>query len=304
MSKDYLLPHQVELLNQVRKAREEIAIGGESRGILLIGGSGAGKTYGFKLIKAEMREGVRGVQRIVPFCDVSAPIKSDASSIARQLLDTLGKHLPMTARLKPNELEAQLYGALDACEVDVVGIQEFHNALLSKSKELRGHLNRLIKNMWNAERSRKRVIVISGTEEIRAVFSSSSDEELRSRFSCRIYTISLWFDSPDGVRHFRGVATHMAARVGLLDRIDLDDNIVLARLLFACEGHLRLLDSLYTRVVLLARGSGQASTGDLLAQAFDEVLAKQPGASNPFRWTEEKLRLEMRGAQQKGEPRT
>jgi hypothetical protein len=302
MSKMYLLPHQMDLLNQVRKAREEIAIGGESRGILFMGGSGGGKSYAFKLLKQEMREGARGVQRIVPFCDVSAPIKSDAASIARDILHTLGKPLTMTARLKPNELEAQLYGALDACEVDVLGIQEFHNALLSTSKELRGHLNRLIKNMWNAERSRKRVIIISGTDEIRTVFGRS-DEELRSRFSCRIYTISLWFDSPDGVRHFRGVATSMAARVGLLDRIDLNDNIVLARLLFSCEGHLRLLDSLFTRVVLLARGSGQVSTNDLLAHAFDEVLAKQPGASNPFHWTEEKLRLEMRGAQ-KGGPQT
>jgi Bacterial TniB protein len=301
MSKQYLLPNQIDLLNQVRKAREEIAIGGESRGIVFMGASGVGKSYAFKLLKQEMPEGVRGVQRIVPFCDVSAPIKSDATSIARYFLHTLGKPLPMTARLKPNELEAQLYGALDACEVEVVGIQEFHNALLSTSKELRGHLNRLMKNVWNAERSRKRVIIISGTEEIRKVFSS--DDELRSRFSCRIPTISLWFDSPDGVRHFRGVATSMAARVGLLDRIGLDDNIVVARLLFACEGHLRLLDSLFTRVVLLARSSGQASNSELLAQAFDEVLAKQPGASNPFRWTEEKLRLEIRGAQ-KGGPQT
>ena len=293
----------MDLLDQVRKAREEIAIGGESRGILFIGESGEGKSFTLELLEEENPERVRGVQRIVPFCGVSAPSKSDAATIPRGILENLGMPLEITSRWKQDVLETQLYRALDACEVDVLAIQEFHNSLASSTNEMRGHLPRLIKSLWSIKRLRKSVIVISGTKEILRVFSSKNDKELSSRFSCRIYTISLWFDSPDGVRHFRGVATSMASRMSLLDRIDLNDNIVVARLLFACEGHLRLLYSLFTRVVLLLRGAGQASTSDLLAQAFDEVLAKQPGASNPFRWTEEKLRLEIRGAQ-KGGPRT
>jgi hypothetical protein len=285
----FLLPHQAALLRQIELALTEVQITGSSRGVLLIGPSGSGKTYLLDVLAERMPPIFVAGQRRFRVCVVSLGAASDPTSIMRRILAALGKPESVTARIKVADLEWQVLDAMDACGVEILVIEEFHNALLKTDKKLRGQSNRLLKNFWNAENHSKRVILISGTAEIVEVFDG--DDELNSRFGARVYAVSLWFDSPEGTRHFRGIAEAIANRHGVLHFAEIKNNIVLARLLFACRGHLRRLDELCARVATLART--EPAVGDpagIWASAFSQVAAKSEASENPFLVPEEEIR--------------
>lgn len=290
----YVMPFQRLLMNQVAMSIDEVAKDGRSRGILLIGRSGTGKSFALDLMKGRWPDSISGIQPIVPFCRVTVGTSSQPRSLLRRVLAATGKPESVTQRLSLDRLESQALDALDAAENRVLAIEEFHNAVLASDTRFRKTFTDLIKNMWNAEGYRARVFVVSGTEALITPFDSA--DELGSRFSCRIFAPSLWFDSDSGPRTFRCVAREMADVRGLLSLIDFDDALLVARLLLSTGAHLRRLDSLYARVAtLLAQSDQRIDCAALLAQAFDQVLAKGEMPVNCFRWDDEQVRLRVKG---------
>lgn len=71
MTSNYLLPFQKRLLEQVDTALGEIAAGGNSQGIQLIGASGSGKTHGLDVLATRYSPDIDGYQRITPCCRVA-----------------------------------------------------------------------------------------------------------------------------------------------------------------------------------------------------------------------------------------
>jgi len=142
--KRVLLPPQERLLDQVQKALEEIEHGGTSRGILMSGPSGTGKTTAMDLVanlvaKLPLSKDP-GIQRCIPCCRIEAKARSDAASVAQSILEELGKPPAATRRLRGWEVERQAHQALIACGVRVLILEEFNNALLANTKHLRGQL--------------------------------------------------------------------------------------------------------------------------------------------------------------------
>ena len=285
----FLLPHQAALIRQIDLALAEVALTGTSRGLLLIGPSGSGKTFMLDLLARRMPQEPTPGQRKFRVCTVSLESSRDPASIMRGILAKLGKPRSVTARMRLADLEWQVIDALDACGVEILILEEFHNALLKTDSRLRGQANRLLKNLWNADNRSKRVILISGTDEIRPIFDG--DDELNSRYGCRIHATSLWFDAQGRSPHFRGIAEVIADRHGVKHLIDTGNKLVLARLLFACHGHLRRLDELCARVATLSREKPEeADQSGLWATAFGDVVARSTGSANPFSMPEEDLR--------------
>lgn len=302
---DFVLPFQQRLLDQVEMALEEIKAGGNSQGILLIGASGTGKSHGLDLVANRYAfEQMDGYQRITPCCRVSASTKADAYTTVAGVLTQLGKPMP-NAKGNSNlmTLELSMQAALVAHRVQILIFEEFHNALLSGTPQLRGQTARLLKNQWNQspletaigwavpdiQRGDHRLVnVISGTDELREVFDK--DKELGSRFGCVVEASSLNFSPPDSFKDFRYVFRSMAERFGLSDRLDADDDAIVARFLAACEAHLRVLEKLMQRTATLSRRQGVlVITLELLATAFDQIGGTTHPMGNPFRWTDEEL---------------
>ena len=298
---EFLLPHQQLLISRVTTALEEIGRWSNSQGILFIGGSGSGKSYGLDALSSDFRSSTDGPQRIVPCCRVGADSAASATSIACAILAQLGIPLRVSSKFKQNQLEATVIDALRACRVRLLILEELHNALKANSPQLRGRLSRFLKNLWNlspaesalnwaqpdVERGdHKLVIVASGTRELMEVFDQPNQSELRSRFSCRIEASKLSFDQPESFRAFRGVLDAMIKRAGLQQKLFAADNEVASRALIACEGHLRVLETLLRRCdTLEKRSPGSLTPLDLLAFAFDEVGGGISSNSNPFRYS-------------------
>jgi hypothetical protein len=290
---EFLLPHQSTLLRLVELGLIEVGTTGSSRGILLIGPSGSGKTFLLDLLAKQRPPVVAPGQRRTPVCVISLGVASDATSIMRRILAALGKPQSVTAKIKASNLEWQVMDAMDERGVEILVLEEFHNALLKTDAKFRGQTHRLLKNLWNAENHRKRLIVISGTKEIVEIFDV--DDELNSRFGTRVHAVSVWFDSAGRTPHFGGVVQAIAVRHGVQDLVDIRDTIMLARLLFACRGHLRRLDELFARFATLARTELPAcDPAKIWALAFSQVAARSEDSDNPFELPEEEIRHRVR----------
>ena len=302
---DFILPFQQRLLDQVDMALEEIQGGGNSQGIRFIGPSGTGKSHGLDLtVDRHGRSGMDGYQRIDTCCRVTAMAKADAVSTAKGILTQLGKPMP-AARGNANLpiLEASMQAALMAHKVKILILEEFHNAMLAGSPQLRGQTSRILKNLWNQsplqaagrwaipdpQRGDYRLLIIlSGTDELTEVFEQ--DPELASRFSCVVETSQLGFSTPESIKNFRYVYLSLAERFGLAERLNANDDGVVARFLVGCEAHLRKLETLLQRVATLARRQEVPAIGsELLAAAFDQVGSTSLSVGNPFLATDEQL---------------
>jgi len=301
MAHEFLLRYQQDLLSRLSIALEEVSQGSNSQGILLLGGSGVGKTHILDVASSGFRSGKVGYQRHVPCCRVAADLKASAATICCSILERLGIPLSVSIKMKPNALEAEVFDAIVACQVRLLILEELHNGILATSPQMRGQLSRFLKNLWNlsptnsphtwAHPDRERgdyrlVILASGTQELRAAFDKKGEEELRSRFSCRVEAMKLSFEPPESFREFRGVLDAMIRRAGLGETISAADNEVASRALIACDGHLRILELLLQRsATLLRKAVEQPPPLDLLARAFDEVGGGDCPQSNAFRWS-------------------
>lgn len=309
------LPEQKLLLDQVEVALEEIHAGGNSKGILFTGPSGTGKTTALDLVAALRLPHVDGVQRRVPCCRIASSSHGDMAAIARSILQQLNVPESVTSRYKRDRLEREVVRAMTACGVQILIFEEFHNALRVGDKRLRDKLSNFLKNLWNvhrpddpsswalpvAERKDKRfVIIVSGTEHLRPVFDQ--DQELASRFSCRINLKPLWFDTAESRENFGRVFTAIVSRHGLHDVVNCSDPDILSRSLFACNSHLRRLDELLQRTASLRKRDPDAAVPELMEKAFDSVLRTGPAHSNPFSWSHDELTVRIATAMKTPRP--
>lgn len=301
MEREFLLPHQALLISRIDTALEEVRNGSNSQGILFIGASGSGKTHALDVATRSLRQRKDGHQRIIPCCRVGADATASTASIASAILVQLGVPLHVSSQLKPKQLEPMVMDALRACEVQLLIFEELHNALKASSRQLRGQLSRFLKNLWNLspadsssnwarpDRTRgdhRLVILASGTDELKDVFYHQEQKELQSRFGCLVEATKLSFSPSESFRAFRGVLAAMIRRSQLNHKLSATDNEVASRTLIACDGHLRVLETILCRSATLERRSANSMNSlELLACAFDEVGGETTSERNPFRWS-------------------
>lgn len=311
MTSEYLLPFQRHLIDEAEICLAEIDAGGNSHGILLIGESGAGKTHALDVLAHLYPPYTQGSQPKTPCCRVGAPAKADAGTVAADVLRQLGKPLTKNPRKNVADLERDMACAMAARQVRILVLEEFHNALLAGTPQLRGQTARLLKNIWNQVPSesplewsspnlfrgdRRLLVIVSGTEELLPVFTK--DAELRSRFGCVIRAPRLEFEPVQSFKEFRYILRSLIHRFGLSEVLNAEDVSIAARSLFACSSHLRALEKLLQRAGTLARRSeAPDSLLQLMAAAYEQVGGGSLGLSNPFQWPEDELKQKVANAQ-------
>jgi hypothetical protein len=315
---DYRRPFQQTLLDQVSMAEAEVLQTGVSKGILLIGDSGAGKTYAFDLVSSRYPRRLDGMQQVCPCVRVSLGSKPNVRSVIESALLQLGR--PLLARHRESSIESVFHDALRAQQTSLFMLEEFHNGLLVGASDLRKQHQDFAKNTWNmhdprnpqswvsatgAEKRHAIVMVLSGTENLRKPFSSNC--ELNSRFNTVIEAPSLALFPESLYTEFRRVLKAMLTRHGLADKFDVNDGMFPVQVFLATNGHGRNMDSLALRVsTLRKKWDGTTPIIELFAVAFEQLGAGyQPKEENPFRLGENTLfsevtRLKLSGNRYKG----
>jgi hypothetical protein len=290
-----LLPFQKALQKQVRSAVSEVEAGANSKGILLIGGSGTGKTYAIDTVVSMYPPDFTHDQPISSVVRIATKADSDNISIAKSGLRQLGRTFRPNEKIKSSDIETLLHDALLARKTVIFILEEFHNALLKQTAQLRGKNEEFLKNLWNffsqdstscwassmpGAEHLKLVILVSGTESLLNVFPPHS--ELASRFGSVVMAKRLSMFPQSDFKYFREILLSFSERFDLVDIVNADDSDLAARLFLANQGHLRELESLFERVRTLRKKKSDDSTLALFGRAYQEVSTEQAKLVNPF----------------------
>jgi energy-coupling factor transporter ATP-binding protein EcfA2 len=291
---DYLRPYQARFIEQVALALDEVHLTGHSRGIVLIGESGVGKTYLFDKLAQIYAPRSEGSRHIVPSFRLSVGSKANADSHVRTILAQLRRP---AWNLKGDRLWDTLRQAVLGTEAYVGLLEEFHNGILKATPAVSKQNSEFLKDVWNlhdpnnprtwaspltGEKPRGVLLVISGTPALEAPLFS--DSELGSRFNIviRAERPSLFPESAQ--QDFQSLVKALRDRFGLPKDISPNDAELLARLFFATSAHLRLLQALFVRTASLLRRKTSLTTRGALAEAYAQVIPPSPdGEPNPFK---------------------
>lgn len=295
---DYLLPWQKEAIKEVQRSLAQVLDGGNSRGIMLLGPSGCGKTHLFDAIAAAYPPTVKGVQRITPCVRISMKSRPDAQAMSRSFLAQMGRPV----RQQTTVGEDTVQSAFREHETRVLLMEEVHHSLLASEKRMSKQSGDYIKNLWNeapnetatgwagpatSAARHSMVIVVSAIEELRRAIDS--DAELRSRFGTVIAAPPLALYPPDVFKQFRFVLRSMTRRFALDDFVLPGDGDLAARLLLACDAHLRVLEEILSRTKLLRNEGDDRQAPELLEAAMAAVATTRFELTNPFALSEVEL---------------
>lgn len=312
-----LLPHQGRLVEAIRACLDEVAASGNSRGILLVGDSGTGKSHAFDAVEALFSGSAKtdGVQRLTPVVRVDLRTATTPTAVMRAMLGKLGRPISKDT-VKLDTLETMLHDALTTHRSVIVLLEELHNALTKESKRFAGKTGELMKSLWNRlppesvgaprlangpEGHQKLVIVASGLPVLREVFTK--DRELASRYSSIIEARYLTLATPESIRLVRQVVNEFRKRFSLAEVVDPNDNEMIARLYLATGMHLRYLENLFSRAMRLHKRSPELGPMQLMREAYVSALSVVHALHNPFDVDTERLG-QMVANESKGKPRS
>jgi hypothetical protein len=296
----WLLPAQVELVNQVKLALEEVRSGHESRGIRFQGPSGSGKSYGLdRVCDLFAGTGTSGARQ-TPVVRIDTKSASTPEALMRAILGALGR--PIEKRLPSGQLEWMVHDALDAQRTEVLILEEFHNSIAKTTSRFREGNQQLLKGLWNRspsssttawstpgerpERSRL-LVVVSGVDTLDEAFEA--DAELRSRFPCVVRIAHLRMNPSSEFRTFRKLVAEQAEGLGVGNLVEVNDDLWIARLYFATGAHLRQVASLLARAKTLHRREPDLTREAVFMQACASIRSAPVAHPNPFELSEDQL---------------
>lgn len=303
---DYRRPWQKKLIEEVELAREEVRATGKSKGILLIGESGVGKTHGFDILSALYAPFVSNGKRVVPSFRLAPSATAKVNANIQSILAQMGRP---AAGLKGTDLFGTLLKAGVAAELEIGLFEEVHNAILKSSAAIGKETSEFLKNLWNyhdarissswtrpsADGSKPHglVLVLSGTPELERPILSSS--ELQSRFGTVIRAPKPSLFPAAAKEDFQHLFKEMRDRYRLPKELSPNNAEHLARVYFATFEHLRHLDSLFQRTSTLLAKNGTAPILEVLRDAANTVIpqTRLTVDGNPFDWSMDSLETRL-----------
>lgn len=299
---DYRRPWQTRLLEEVELAREEVRATGKSKGILVIGESGVGKTHAFDILSALYAPIVRDGKRVVPSVRLAPSATAKVNANIQSMLVQMGRP---AVGLKGADLFGTFLKAGVAVELEIALFEEMHNAILKSSAAIGKETSEFLKNVWNyhdarissawtrpsADGSKPHglVLVLSGTSDLERPILSSS--ELQSRFGTVIRAPKPSLFPAAARKDFQHLFKEMRDRYRLPKELSPNDAEHLARVYFATSEHLRHLESLFQRTSTLLAKNGTAPILEVLRHAANAVIphARITVDGNPFDWSVDSL---------------
>ena len=262
---------------RLKEVRQDTLRSRTSKGLLLQGPSGVGKTTLIQeFISATFQGGFVPGKRCAAI-RVEIPSSPSKKNLATAVLLALGDPFATSRR---HSAEAKFQGIvklLEILEVELVILDEAQH-LIDYKRATTYEAADWIKSLLNATRSTFVLVGLPRTEQL-----LWANEQLRRRFSASVLYDRLRWDSREDQNEFAALVNAIG---GILPvpTVNLVTDPMLHRLHHASYGLIDYLIKILDRAVwLVSQGRGRGIDLEVLANAFrDEVWSRAPSHRNPF----------------------
>lgn len=232
---------------------------GETRGVMVVAGSGGGKTTMIKHVLANHPALVSEDPSFMPLVAVRVPSPASTKGLGRAVLDATG-YSASDQRLVERQIWSRVRHRFQQLKTVVLWIDEAQELFRTKGQQETRNMLNTIKSQMQGEGSV--IVIMSGIDELRQI--ASTDRQITRRF--RTMTLRDVTEAADGdmlwsvLKGFCGKSDLLAP-----DRADL-----IGRLIHACRGQFGLCIEMIVDAVELALNAG----ADVLDnQHFAETFA-------------------------------
>lgn len=294
MIEKILIPHQhfKDAVARLLQARDLTLHGADARHTLLVGESGAGKTWVARYLQTLFPPSEKDGQRIFPILLVETPSTPTIKTLAEALLIALKD--PLADRGTAAAKRARAMMMMRKCKVEMTIFDEFQHFLdHGRSNSLQSVADWLKLFVNEA----KIPCLLMGLPRCEAILHVN--EQLRRRFSTRLELPAFSIDTEVGEIEFRTVLNEIDKLLPTQRRSNLAEPILARRLHFASNGLIGYLRKLITGgfELMVAKNYSHLDM-HILEQAFVEQIWREgTGPLNPFH-----AKFEFRKLNNPGEP--
>lgn len=280
-------PRIKALSDDIARCQRRSAIADSPHCMALEGPSGAGKTTMIKRYMdafpaEETPEGTR-----VPVLYVLTPSPITVKGMVSTILEYLGD--PAAHKGTQAALDSRLVHLLNACEVDLVILDDFHNLIEVETSYIFSAVSHWLKAL--IKKSNIPFLVVGVQGKVEPILRSNT--ELSRLFARRETLYPFAWDVKDSstIKEFVKFIEHAERAMGMALPTSLPRMDMLYRVHYATEGTVS-----YIMALLLSAQEYALESGSYImelphiALAFDKDISKDmPGRSNPFPYSQGKL---------------
>ncbi|CAM8649786.1 TIGR02928, orc1/cdc6 family replication initiation protein [Comamonadaceae bacterium] len=245
--------------------------------LLLMGESGVGKSRIFEHFVSLHPRSETAEHTVIPVLYAETPNDCTPKKLATELLRAMGS--PLWNKGNEQELTHQLLVLLKACQTRMVLLDEANHLVERGGAKSHYQLGDWVKL---TARQARIPFVFGGTERTRELLNVN--EQLRSRFRETIRLQPFTLATEEDALRTRSALKVFESLMGEIDRINISDEALASKMIFATHGRLREIRKLLVRWAEIGyRKKTPSLTLKDLAQAFSEVIFPDaPKQRNPF----------------------
>ncbi|MBR7782116.1 TniB family NTP-binding protein [Undibacterium luofuense] len=291
---NHLIPHKnfAKVVKRLEYVMEVSVHGAESRHTLLVGESGAGKTWIARYLQFIYPANRQDGNMVMPILYVETPAVPTLKGLAEAILVSLGD--PIFYRGTASDKRRRALEFMRECKVQLIIFDEFqHFYDHGRNQSLLAVADWLKLFIEDANRP----CLLMGLPRCENILHVN--EQLRRRFSTRLELSAFSIDSENGEIEFRSLLKEMEITFSKKKTSGLAEVDLARRIYFACNGLIGYLKKLLIGAFEIMISENKISLDcHLLEQAFvQEIWRDGVGVLNPFN-----DKFKFRRLNQQGEP--
>lgn len=275
-SKIVQFPAFREAVKLVTELHERGINGERGGGLLITGQTGSGKTTLLNFYEQWFPRYEEAYATIIPVLVVVTPDFPSVSTLAEEILASLGCPAPTKGTARDKTL--RIYTYLKECRVELLMLDEFQHFYDSKKIAEAKKVTDWLKNLFNHARI---PVVLAGLP--RSVMVVRSNPQLKRRFSSPYYLKPFEFSNAEDQKNFRAVLKSVHRSLPL-ECPPLHDVELARRFYYATHGLFDYLRKIVDQAVWTAgaRGRKYIDVADFKSAFNEEVWRDAPVNLNPF----------------------
>ena len=278
LSSEIFVPHPayMRVINEIRRMAKRCKNEGKGRAILVLVGSGGGKTHLARTLTNLWPRDDSGEKSIVPVVVFDIPPSPTAKSLGSELLKALNDPKPEYG--KASKLLERGVLLLDTADNLIVCIDNFHDIAVQRRDAGVMQLGDWTRDLINDS---KRLVVLLGTHAARQI--TEANAQLRRRVAKRMEIAYFSIDSDSTIARLRRFLHELDKGLPLAEMSNLDNPDLTKKIMWATYGIIDYIFDILCEAISFAVDDGREQIIESdLAKGFAAFFQDAGKDINPF----------------------